>query len=172
MPPETIEPLRETARFDPVVYLDHAVEPNRSLSRQGMLIVLGVLLVFNLFTAGFMIVIGAYPAPIFLGADMIAVSAAFWIMDRRRSLRTERVRVTSDRVEVYRAGAPSAVWSTAPGFTRVVLDNPDADLPRLRLASAGRYLDLGAHVGPAARSHLASELQDAIRRARDERHPL
>ena len=171
MPPETVEPSLETPRFAPVVYLDHAVEPNRSLSRQGMLIVLGVLLVFNLFTAGFMIVIGAYPAPIFLGADMIAVTAAFWIMDRRRSLRAERVTVTSDRVEVYRAGAPAAVWSTAPGFTRVMLEDPDADLPRLRLASAGRYLDLGAHVGPAARTRLAGELQDAIRRAREERHP-
>ncbi len=158
--------------FSPVVYLDRAVEPNRSLSRRGMWVVLGLLAVFNLFTAGFMIVIGAYPAPIFLGADMIAVSAAFWVMDRRRTARVERVTVTSDRVEVFRAGGPAAVWSTAPGFTRVLLDDPDADLPRLRIASAGRFLDLGTHVGPDARTVLAAELDAAIRQARNERHPV
>jgi uncharacterized membrane protein len=137
-----------------------------------MLVVLGVLAVFNLFTAGFMIVIGAYPAPIFLGADMIAVSAAFWVIDRRQTARTERVIVTSDRVEVYRAGVAAAVWSTAPGFTRVVLDGMDGDLPRLRLTSAGKFLDVGSHVGPATRTVLASELEAAIQSAKSERHPV
>ena len=64
------------------------------------------------------------------------------------------------------------MWSTAPGFTRVVLDDPDADLPRLRLASAGRFLDLGTHVGPETRTRLAGELEAAIHRARNERHPV
>ena len=170
MPVEKADLPPDTTGFAPVVYLDRAVEPNRSLSRRGMWVVLGVLAVFNLFTAGFMILIGAYPAPIFLGADMIAVSAAFFVMDRRRTARAERVTVTSDRVEVFRAGAEAAVWSTAPGFTRVVLDDPDADLPRLRLASAGRFLDLGTHVGPETRTRLAGELEAAIHRARNERH--
>jgi len=172
MPMEKADVSPDGPRFAPVVYLDRAVEPNRSLSRRGMLVVLSVLAVFNLFTAGFMIVIGAYPAPIFLGADMIAVCAAFWVMDRRRTARTERVTVTSDRVEVFRPGTTGAVWSTAPGFTRVVLDAPDADLPRLRITSAGRFLDVGAHVGPETRTDLAAELQAAIQQARDERHPV
>ena len=167
MPVEKADLPPDTTGFAPVVYLDRAVEPNRSLSRRGMWVVLGVLAVFNLFTAGFMILIGAYPAPIFLGADMIAVSAAFFVMDRRRTARAERVTVTSDRVEVFRAGAEAAVWSTAPGFTRVVLDDPDADL-----ASAGRFLDLGTHVGPETRTRLAGELEAAIHRARNERHPV
>jgi uncharacterized membrane protein len=172
MPMEKADLSSDAPRSAPVVYLDRSVEPNRSLSRRGMLVVLALLAAFNLFTAGFMIVIGAYPAPIFLGADMIAVSAAFWVMDRRRTARTERVTVTSDRVEVYRADMAGALWSTAPGFTRVVIDDPDADLPRLRIASAGKFLDVGAHVGPEARTVLAGELEAAIQRARSERHPL
>ena len=156
----------------PQVYLDRTVEPNRSLSRRGMVVVLCILAIFNLFTAVFMIVIGAYPAPIFLGADMLAVGTAFWVIDRRRSARTERVTVTSDRVEVYHAGAPTAVWSTAPGFTRVLLDDPEADLPRLQLASSGRFVDLARHVGSESRIRLAAELETAILRARSERHPI
>jgi uncharacterized membrane protein len=156
----------------PRVYLDRTVEPNRSLSRRGMIVVLCILALFNLFTAVFMIVIGAYPAPIFLGADMVAVGAAFWVIDRRRSTRTERVTVTSDRVEVYQAGASTAVWSTAPGFTRVLLEDPAADLPRLQLASSGKFVDLARHLGPDGRIRLAEELEAAIFRARSERHPI
>jgi uncharacterized membrane protein len=172
MPMKKAERSPDVPSSAAIVYLDRAVEPNRSLSRRGMLVVLGVLAMFNLFTTGFMIVIGAYPAPIFLGADMIAVSFAFWVIDRRRTARTERVTVTSDRVEVYRAGIAAAVWSTAPGFTRVVLDSTDADLPRLRIASAGKFMDVGTHVGPDTRTELANALEAAIQSAKGERHPV
>ena len=84
------------------IYLDAPVAPNNSLSRRGMMVVLSVIGAFNVFTAIFMLVIGAYPAPIFLGADMAAVSLAFFLLDRRRLHRTERILVSTDRVEVYR----------------------------------------------------------------------
>lgn len=161
-----------TGHCEATVYLDLPVTPNNSLSRRGMVGVLCLLGAFNIFTAIFMIVIGAYPAPIFLGADMVAVSVAFYQIDRRRLRQAERVRISTDRVEVYRTsgGKPIPVWNTAPGFTRVVLVGTDLDLPVLTLASAGRSLPIGADLGGDGRRKLAADIEAAIIAARNERY--
>ena len=154
------------------IYLDRPVQPNNSLSRRGMLLVLGVLAAFNLLTAVFMIIIGAYPAPIFLGLDMAAVGLAFFLIDRRRAQKLERIKVSTDRVEVYRAvrGRPETIWTTATGFTRVILDQADDDLPVISLASAGRFLCVGTDLGGEGRRQLAAEIEAAIWAARRERY--
>ena len=156
------------------IYLDRRVEPNRSLTRRGMFVVLAIVAAFNLFTTVFMLVIRAYPAPIFLGADMAAISLAFLAMDRRHLHRIEHIRISSHRVEVLRRtkGQEGPVWSTAPGFTRIEVDRSDQDRPVVRLASAGRTLEIAAELGAEGRTRLAADLDDAIRAARSERYPL
>ena len=69
----------------PPLYMDAIIRPNRSLTGRGLWVVLGVLLVFNLVVAGLMLAIGAYPVPIFLGLDMIAVIVAFRVVNRARA---------------------------------------------------------------------------------------
>lgn len=154
----------------PVTYLDRIVEPNRSLSRRGMLFVLIIAAAFNTATAAFMIAIGAYPAPLFLGLDMVAISAAFYILDRRWRRRQERVEITTDRVAIFRPpSAREPVWSAAPQFTRINLSD-DPDLPILRLTSSGRSVILGSELGAEGRLQLKEDLDRALQSVRSERY--
>jgi len=154
------------------IYLDQLVLPNRSLSRRGMWVVLGIIAAFNGLTTVFLLVIGAYPVPFFLGLDLVGVGIAFAVIEHRRKTRYEQVRVSSDAVEVLRrsGGAARAVWSTSPAFTRVLLDGSDEDAPRLTLASSGRELGIATDLGAEGRRRLAVDLNAAIALARNERY--
>ena len=149
-------------------YLERRLEPNRSLSPRGMRVVLIVIALANLFVAAFLFSVGAYPVPLFLGLDLVAVVIAFRLMEKSRQRKLEWVRVTRDHVEVTRPfpSPREAVWSSAPLFTRVHLDEVDPDAPILTLTSAGRHLEIAAGLGGEARRALAQELEDAIARAR------
>ena len=156
-----------------MAYLDRIVEPNRSLSRKGMIVVLSFAALFNVLTAGFMLAIGAYPAPLFLGLDMLAISIAFYVIDKRRHLNQERVEVTGDRIAVFRpSNSQEPLWSAASAFSRVSLVNDDPDLPTLYLFSSGRSVTLGSALGADGRTQLANEISEALLMARAERHEI
>ncbi len=110
--------------------------------------------------------------PFFVGLDLVGLGVAFAVIEHRRKTHYEQLRVSSDAVEVLRrqGGVARSVWSTAPVFTRVLLDTSDEDAPRLSLASSGRELRIGTDLGPDRRLRLASDLQAAIRQARNERY--
>ncbi len=172
MPPTDNAKSTWTTDYRPRIYLDAPVAPNNSLSRRGMVVVLCLIAAFNVLTAIFMFVIGAFPAPIFLGADMAAVTLAFYLIDRRRQRRTERILVSTDKVEVFRmqGGREASVWTTAPSFTRVVLDGADQDLPLLTLTSSGKTLPVGEELGGEGRKQLAADIEAAISAAKAERY--
>jgi uncharacterized membrane protein len=166
--------IGDMAGADPTfTYLDKRIEPNRSLSERGMRWVLLFVALGNLIVAAFLFSVGAYPAPVFLGIDMVAIMIAFKVMEKNRRRRAERVRVQADAIEVLRPAAGSeAVWRSAPVFTRVELDPSDPDAPRLSLASAGRRLEIGSALGGEARRALALEIETALGRARVGRHDV
>ena len=133
--------------------------------------VLSFAAVFNVATAGFMLAIGAYPATLFLGLDMLAISIAFYAIDRPRQLRRERVEVTGDRIAVFRpSNAQDPLWSAASAFSRVSVVNNDPDLPTVYLLSSGRSVTLGSELGADGRTQLADEIAEALVKARAERH--
>ena len=146
--------------------------PNGSLSRRGMWIVLGVIAAFNGLTVAFLLIIGAYPVPIFVGLDLVGLGVAFAVIEHRRKTHYELLRVSSDAVEVMRrqGGVARSVWSTPPAFTRVMLDTTDEDAPQLSLISSGRVLGIGSGLGADRRRRLAAELQVAISLAKNERY--
>ena len=53
--------------MDAPLHMDAVLSPTRSLSRTGLYVLLGVLALFNLLVAVLFLVMGAWPAPIFLG---------------------------------------------------------------------------------------------------------
>ena len=81
------------------LYMDAVITPHRSLSRKGFAVLLGVVIAFNLAVATLMLVLKAFPVPIFLGADVLAVIVAFRASYRGAG-QTERVQVTADEVVV------------------------------------------------------------------------
>jgi len=151
--------------------MDDPIRPHRSLSKQGLTIVLGVMAAYNLLVAVFMLAIGAFPVPIFLGVDVIAVMIAFAVSNRRAG-RGERVQVTPDEVRVIRehGSASQTLWTSPTAFTRVEIDKADGKVAHIRLRLSGRSLAIGAALGPTQRTAFAARLQAAIRSALAERH--
>jgi len=157
---------------DARIHLDTVITPERSLSLTGFKLLLGVLILANLIVGTFLLTLGAWPAPIFLGLDVLGVFIAFRISYRRAAMR-ERVVVTSDSVQVLKEldGKTRAVWSSPTAFTRVRLERSDRYGAQLRLTLSRKHLLIGQALGPKEREGLAFALEEAIRQARSERHP-
>ena len=154
------------------VYMDALLTPNRSLSNRGLWVLMGVLVAYNLLVAIFLVVIGAFPVPIFLGLDFVGLFIAFRVNNRRAG-RAERVHVTADRVQVSHRQAPGrehTVWTSPTAFTRVAVERVGEHESRVRLRLSGRFMCVGASLGPEERSGFAEALQQAIRKARLERY--
>jgi uncharacterized membrane protein len=153
------------------VYLDEVIRPNQSLTRTGLWVVLGVLLAFNVLVGLLMLILHAYPVPIFLGLDMVGVAIAFRVVNRR-ALWGERVRVDADKVTVSHEGGPRIrhVWSSPTAFTRVTLETEGLRSPEVTLHLSGRSTPVALNLGKAERARFAETLRRAISDARGERH--
>lgn len=153
------------------LYMDAVIRPNRSLSRAGMAMVLGVAIAFNLMVAAFLLVVGAPPVLPFLGLDVLALWLALRASNRALS-RSERVRVTAEAITVSREDEKGAkvVWTSPTAFTRVDLDQPGEHESRVRLFMSRRRVTLARALSPDERTAFARALEAAIKAARAERY--
>ena len=153
------------------IHLDTLITPERSLPLSGFKVLLGVLIAINLIVGSIFLAMGAWPAPVFLGLDVLGVYVAFRISYRRAATR-ERVVVTADQVQVLKelGGKASPVWSSPTAFTRIDLDRSGRHGADLRLALSNKRLRIGQALGPREREGLAEAIEAAIRSARAERH--
>ncbi len=153
------------------LYMDAVISPNRSLSRTGLRVLLGVVIAFNLLIAIFLLALGAPPVLPFLGLDVLAL----WLALRasfRAAERKERVRVTAEAVTVSREDEKGTrvVWTSPTAFTRVDLDQPGEHEAHVRLRIYRKRLTLGRALSPPERVAFADALERAIRQARSERY--
>ena len=153
------------------LYMDAVIRPNRSLSMRGFYWLIGVLVLFNLAIGALMIALGAFPVPIFLGVDVLAVIVAFRASYRSGGL-AERVQVSAAEVRVlHQAGRRSrVVWSSPTAFTRVAVEQPGEPETRIRLCLSGRALTVARALSPGERTDFAEALRRAIRAANAERY--
>jgi uncharacterized membrane protein len=149
------------------VYLDAAIQPRRSLSKRGVVLLMVPLVLVNLIFAAFFLAIGGAFVPPFLGLDVIGVAIALWV-SFRQARRIERVRVAADEIAVTREadGRVERVWASAPVFTRVELTHPGRHASRLRLASKGKGVTLASALSPQEREAFAEQLNGALAAAR------
>ncbi len=153
------------------LHMDAVLTPHRSLSKRGFGVLLAVLAAYNLLVAGFLLLIGAFPVPVFLGLDFLAVFIAFRVSYRRAKL-AERVQVTADHVRVLHQGhgRDRTVWSSPTAFTRVQVEQRGKHEARVHLRLYARGMFVGDGLSPKARSDFAAELERAIKSARLERY--
>ena len=153
------------------LYMDAVITPNRSLSRKGFYWLIGVLVVFNVAIATFFLSIGALPVPIFLGIDVLGVILAFRASYRGAG-QAERVQVSAEEVRVLHQIGASArtVWASPTAFTRVSIVARGEPEARVRLHLSQKALTLARALSPPERVAFADALEDAIRKARAERH--
>jgi uncharacterized membrane protein len=100
------------------LYMDAVIKPNRSMSRRGLHVVLGVMIAFNLMVAVFLLVVGAPPVLPFLGLDVLAYGWPCAPVSGPPSGRA--VRVTAEAVTVSREDEKGArvIWTSPTAFTR------------------------------------------------------
>ena len=152
------------------LYMDAVIAPNRSMGGVGFKVVVGLLGGMAALVSVVFFVFGAWPAPLFLGLDVLlvwlALKASFRALDRR-----ERLRVSAETVEVIeeRGGTCRTVWSSPTAFTNVDLEALGEHEMRVRLRLSGRRHSVGKALSPPEREALGQALREAIRRARAER---
>ncbi|CAN5468325.1 DUF2244 domain-containing protein [soil metagenome] len=153
------------------LYMDAVIKPNRSMSRQGLHVLLGVLMAFNLMVAIFLLILGAPLVLPFLGLDILTVGLALRASFRAAE-RSERVRVTAEAVTVSRENEKGArlIWSSPTAFTRVGVEQPGEHEARVRLMMSRRRLTLARALSPPERVDFARALERAILDARAERY--
>ncbi|HEX6859420.1 MAG TPA: DUF2244 domain-containing protein [Caulobacteraceae bacterium] len=148
------------------LYMDAVITLNRSLSPGGFRVLFGVVVAANVLFAIFLLVIGAWPAPLFLGLDVLAVWIAFRV-NFRASERAERVQVSAEEVRVLHDGRE--MWRSPTAFTRVDVEERGDDDRRVRLRLSGRAFTVARSLSPGERGAFAVALRDAITAARAER---
>ncbi len=155
----------------PRLHMDATLRPHRSLSKRGFAILLVILAAYNLLVAGFLLMIGAFPVPIFLGLDFLGVFIAFRI-SYGRGQASEHIQVTSDLVRVsHRFGrVERTVWSSPTAFTRVQLDRVGEHEAHVRLHLSTRAMSVAGSLGHKERADFAKRLDGAIQAARAERY--
>lgn len=146
------------------LYMDATITLNRSLSPAGFKVLFGVVVAVNVLFALFFFAIGAWPAPIFLGLDVLLVWLAFRASFKAAE-RAERVQVSAEEVTVLHDAR--TVWRSPTAFTRVDVEGDEERRVRLRLS--GRAFTVARSLSPPERKRFAAALQDAIRNARAER---
>ena len=153
------------------LYLDRLLTPHRSLSRTGFRWLIGVIIAFNLMTGTLFVALHAFPVPIFLGIDVLAVFLAFRLNYRGAAL-TERVQVSAEAVTVLHQFGQRArtVWTSPTHFTRVEVDDEGEHEARVHLKMSGRSVIVGAALSPGERGDLAEAVREAIKKARAERY--
>ena len=150
------------------LYMDAVITPNRSLGEAGQKAVMIVLCVASGLISIFLFALGAWPAPLFLGLDVLAIWWAFRLIARRAE-RAERVRVSAEAVTVAREDR--TVWTSPTAFTGVRIDRAGEHEARVRLTLSAKRLTVGASLSPEEREAFAEALRQAIRAARAERYP-
>jgi uncharacterized membrane protein len=153
------------------LYMDAVITPNRSLPLVGFFWLIGVMIAFNLVSAGFFLAIGALPVPVFLGLDVLGVIIAFRVSYASGKL-AERVQVSAEEVRVaYEApGRSRTVWRSPTAFTGVAVEFAGEHDARVRLKVSGRRLTVGRALSPKERGDFAAALERAISAARAERY--
>ena len=153
------------------LYMDAEIRQNASLSPLGFKIILGVVVAASSLFSIFFFVIGAWPAPIFLGLDVLLIWLAFRA-SFRAAARKERVRVSADQVVVWLESETGrrTVWTSPTAFTGLDVEAFGQDDTKVALRMHRRRYLVGRALSPGERADLGRALDGAIRAARAERY--
>jgi uncharacterized membrane protein len=139
--------------------------PHRSLSRQGFLILMTVIVGLNLTVGMFFYVIGAWPVVGFMGLDVALIWWAFRanFADARRA---EHIEITSDELVLRRFAEdrPTHEQRFARRWVRVELeeDRERELIGPLYLRFGGKRTEIASFLGAQERLSLANALKTAL----------
>jgi uncharacterized membrane protein len=153
----------------PAPVFEALIVPHRSLTRKGVIAVVGLLLVFSTAVALRFLLLGAWPVAAFslLEVPLIGTMLAINI---RRARASELIMLNTQEITVIRtdpSGRRKQV-SLPSAWLRVQLD-PGRGMPRVMLSSHGRDCEVGAFLHEPDRLSLFDALQTAVHDVRNPR---
>lgn len=147
------------------IYFDATLHPSRSLSRRGLVIFICLVITANMALALRALHAGGWPILPFLGLDVAALFAAFWLNNRAARMH-ERI-VLDGRALTVTHVAPSgrsADWTFEPAWVRVAVDEAARPGGRVTVTTHGKGVAVAAFLTPRERREVAAALNDALRR--------
>jgi uncharacterized membrane protein len=149
----------EGVLFDAIAY------PNRSLTRPGFVVLMLVVIMVNIVSAGFYTALGAWPIALFAVVDVLIVWLAFKI-SYRQARQSERIMIIGDRLLVTRttANGQQNFWSLPAYWTRLDYRLPMEHEDQIKLNLSGDVLILGSFLSPEERGELAQALDNAMQK--------
>jgi uncharacterized membrane protein len=143
------------------------IHPHRSLSPAGFRRLMWCVGALSVGTGLAFYLSGAWPVIGFMGVD---VALLYWAFKAsyRSGHAVETVELTDRALTVERIDPSNRrqVWTLAPGWLRVHLDEPLRPESQITLASHGRHLVVGSYLSPDERRDFADALRDALERWR------
>jgi uncharacterized membrane protein len=139
--------------------------PHRSLSRQGFLAVMGLVIAANFIAGLVFFLAGAWPIALFAGLDVLIV---WWAFKRNfnDARQAERVALTPHELVVHRhkAHRPVEEWRILRRNLRIELeeDRERELIGRLFLRYGPNRLEIGQFLSPDERKSFAAALQRAL----------
>ena len=139
--------------------------PHRSLTRQGFLIVMGLVVAVNLVVGGLFMAIGAWPVAGFAGLDVLIIWWAFRanFADARKM---ERISITDHELvfDRFAENRPPEQQRFVRRWVRVELeeDRERELIGRLSLVSGASRVAVGDFLAPEERKQLATALRAAL----------
>ncbi len=145
------------------VVFDALLEPHRSLSPLGFLLLMTAICCLSGAAGLFFFLVGAWPVVGFLGLDVLLVYLAFRA-NYRSARMFERLSLTPQQLHVRRVGPGEQAreWRFQPAWLRVEIDDPPEPDSPLLLRSHGHSLKIGAFLTAEERLDLAQALRGAL----------
>lgn len=140
--------------------------PNRSLSRRGFVLIVGV--TAFLLTLPLLAVVGTALLWGLLPFAVGVVAFLYWAVTRswRDGELTEELRISADTVTLTRSdprGGPAQTWQANPHWVRVEIHADKGPVEQyLTLTGNGRTVEIGVFLSPEEREALEPELRRAL----------
>jgi uncharacterized membrane protein len=144
------------------------VRPHRSLSRKGVLIAVGCMLLGSLIVTSMMALLGAWPVVGFNGADIALAIFLMWLNVRAARAR-EVIILSAQSLRITRTSIHGRhdSFSLAPYWLNVVLEERAGTVPKLILAARGSHTEIAHQLGEAEKRDLAAALTRALHKWRN-----
>jgi len=137
--------------------------PHRSLTRQGFLAVMLMVVAVNFVVGGLFVALGAWPVAGFAGLDILIIWWAFRanFADARQM---ERISITDHELilDKVRKDKAQEQQRFVRRWVRVELEEERELIGRLLLVSGGRRVPVGEFLAPEERKTLAVALKSAL----------
>ena len=141
------------------------LRPNRSLAKNGFIVVMGLMSILCVFGGGMFMLAGAWPVTGFLGLELVLLYVCFQLM-RRSGFLTETVQLRRSSLTVSRCSPDGrqTAWHFQPYWLKVEFDPEAGHTSRVILTSKGNHVSLGSFLSPSERAQFATALTTALRR--------